>query len=50
MVEIPDFTEENYGFAVRKGDTATVAMLNDALKKVRESGEYDKITDKYFAK
>ena len=50
MVKIPDFTEENYGFAVRKGDTATVAMLNDALKKVRESGEYDKIADKYFAK
>ena len=50
MVEIPDFTEENYGFAVRKGDAATAAMLNDALKKVRESGEYDKITDKYFAK
>ena len=50
MVEIPDFTEENYGFAVRKGDAATAAMLNDALKKVRESGEYDKIADKYFAK
>lgn len=50
MVEIPDFTEENYGFAVRKGDAATATMLNDALKKVRESGEYDKITDKYFAK
>ena len=50
MVEIPDFTEENYGFAVRKGDAATAAMLNDALKKVRESGEYDKISNKYFAK
>ncbi|MCD0217341.1 hypothetical protein LN386_25605 [Enterobacter hormaechei subsp. steigerwaltii] len=25
-------------------------MLNDALEKVRESGEYDKIYAKYFAK
>ncbi|MGF6148347.1 Putative ABC transporter arginine-binding protein 2 precursor [Kingella potus] len=50
MVSVPDFPEENYGFAVRKGNTETQAMLNDALKKVRESGEYDKIADKYFAK
>ena len=50
MVSVPDFDEENYGFAVRKGDTQTQAMLNDALKKVRESGEYDRISAKYFAK
>jgi len=29
---------------------AAQAGGNDALKKVRESGEYDKIADKYFAK
>ena len=50
MVSVPDFDEENHGFAVRKGDTQTQAMLNDALKKVRESGEYDQISAKYFAK
>ena len=50
MVTVPDFPEENYGFVVRKGDTETQAALNAALKKVRESGEYDKIAEKYFAK
>lgn len=50
FVTLPDFTTEHYGIAVRKGDEATVKMLNDALKKVRESGEYDKIYAKYFAK
>ncbi|WP_107687822.1 basic amino acid ABC transporter substrate-binding protein [Neisseria wadsworthii] len=50
VVEAPDFTEENYGFAVRKNDEETLKMLNDSLKKVRESGEYEKIESKYFAK
>ncbi|MCP1660167.1 basic amino acid ABC transporter substrate-binding protein [Neisseria perflava] len=49
FLTLPDFDIENYGIAVRKGDEATVKMLNDALKKVRESGEYDKIYAKYFA-
>ncbi|WP_373752976.1 basic amino acid ABC transporter substrate-binding protein [Neisseria weixii] len=49
FVTLPDFTVENYGIATRKGDEATVQMLNDALKKVRESGEYDQIKAKYFA-
>lgn len=49
IVQVPDFEEENYGFVVRKGDTATQSLLNDSLKKVRESGEYDKIAAKYFA-
>lgn len=49
IVQVPDFEEENYGFAVRKGDEATKTLLNESLKKVRESGEYDKIAAKYFA-
>lgn len=49
MVKVPDFEVEHYGFAVRKDDVATQTMLNEALKKVRESGEYDKIAAKYFA-
>ena len=49
MVQVPDFQEENYGFAVRPNDTATLALLNDSLKKIRENGEYKKIEDKYFA-
>ena len=50
FITLPDFTIENYGIAARKGDEATIKMLNDALKKVRDSGEYDKIHAKYFAK
>ncbi|PSJ79498.1 basic amino acid ABC transporter substrate-binding protein [Neisseria iguanae] len=49
FITLPDFTVENYGIATRKGDEATVQMLNDALKKVRESGEYKQIKAKYFA-
>ncbi len=50
MVAVPDFEVERYGFVVRKGDTATLTMLNDALAKVRESGEYEQISNKYFVK
>ena len=50
MVAVPDFEVEHYGLAVRKGDEATLKMLNDALKEVRANGEYDKIFNKYFAK
>lgn len=49
MVQVPDFTEENYGFAVRKDDTETLNMLNTALKKVRDNGKYKEIESKYFA-
>lgn len=50
MVAVPDFEVEHYGMAVRKGDTATLDMLNAALAKVRENGEYEKVQNKYFAK
>lgn len=50
IVNVPDFAVEHYGIAVRKDDAATVKMLNDALKKVRASGEYDRIYNQYFAK
>ncbi|WLT01330.1 basic amino acid ABC transporter substrate-binding protein [Snodgrassella alvi] len=47
--KVPEFGVDHYGFVVRKGDTATVEKLNDALKKIRASGEYDKIYAKYFS-
>lgn len=50
MVEVPDFEVENYGIAVRKSDADTLNMLDSALKTVRENGEYEKISDKYFEK
>ncbi|WP_066569366.1 basic amino acid ABC transporter substrate-binding protein [Snodgrassella sp. CFCC 13594] len=50
MVEVPDFPKEEYGIAVRKNDTDLLNKINDGLKKVRDSGEYDQIYSKYFAK
>lgn len=49
MVQVPDFEVENYGMAVRINDAETLNMLNDALQKVRDNGEYDKVFQKYFA-
>lgn len=42
------FTKEPYGIAVNKGQTEFKADLNDALTKVEESGEYNKILKKWF--
>lgn len=36
------------GIALRKGDTALLAQLNDALRAIRADGTYKKIQDKYF--
>lgn len=42
-------TDEEYGFAFRKtGDEALVEAVNDVLQELRDSGEYQKIYDKYF--
>jgi len=42
-------TGEQYGFAVKKGNTELLNKINDGLKKVKESGKYDEIYKKYFA-
>jgi polar amino acid transport system substrate-binding protein len=46
--EDPEVLGLGVGGGVRKEDTALRDKLNAAIKKVRESGEYDKITKKYF--
>ncbi|ULJ67690.1 basic amino acid ABC transporter substrate-binding protein [Wielerella bovis] len=48
IIQIPDFQVEHYGIVVRKGDTETLNMLNDALKQIRANGKYDEIKAKYF--
>ncbi|MDO4433818.1 MAG: basic amino acid ABC transporter substrate-binding protein [Alysiella sp.] len=50
MVEVPDFEIENYGIAVKKGNTELLNTLNAALKTVRENGKYNEVESKYFAK
>jgi polar amino acid transport system substrate-binding protein len=42
-------TDEQYGFAIKQGNTALVTEVNDALKKLRDDGSYDDIYNKYFA-
>lgn len=39
---------EYLGFAVQKGAAETLKTVNDALAKVKTSGEYDKIFNKWF--
>jgi polar amino acid transport system substrate-binding protein len=43
-------TDEVYGMAVRKGDSATLKLLNDGLKKAKSDGTYDTLFEKYFGK
>lgn len=42
------FTDEKFGIAVAQGNEDLVQEINVALKKVRESGEYDEIHKKWF--
>ena len=41
-------TPEEYGFAVEKGNTALLQILNKGIKDLRDSGDYDTIYNKYF--
>lgn len=42
--------DEQYGIGIKKGNTEIANMINDGLKKVKESGEYDQIYKKWFSK
>jgi polar amino acid transport system substrate-binding protein len=44
----PGFTPEQYGIAVRKGNTAVLDMINQGLSGIRADGTYDRIYAKYF--
>ncbi|KNH46775.1 ABC transporter substrate-binding protein [Pseudomonas lini] len=44
----PKYVGEGAGIAVRKGNTQLVADLNKAIDEIRASGEYQKISQKYF--
>jgi polar amino acid transport system substrate-binding protein len=43
------FTPEQYGIAVKKGNTELLAKLNQALTAVKADDSYQQIYDKYFA-
>ncbi|HNL49710.1 MAG TPA: basic amino acid ABC transporter substrate-binding protein [Microthrixaceae bacterium] len=41
-------TEEQYGMAVKKGNTETLDLLNKGLSTAKSDGTYDKLYEKYF--
>jgi polar amino acid transport system substrate-binding protein len=43
-------TEEQYGFVVQQGDEELLDELNEGLKEVIDSGEYETIYKKWFHK
>lgn len=42
-------TDETYGLAIKKGNTALVDAVNEQLAEMRESGQYDEFYDQYFS-
>jgi ABC-type amino acid transport substrate-binding protein len=47
-IAVKPFTEEKYGIAVRKGNAALLAKLNEGLRKVKASGEYDRLVARWI--
>lgn len=43
-------TNESYGLAMKKGNSGLVREVDDALKKMKADGDYQKLHDKYFPK
>lgn len=41
-------TDEQYGFAIKQGNTQLVEDVNEALTEMRDDGTYDEIYNKYF--
>ena len=41
-------TEEQYAFAVPKGDTEMLTAINDFLAEIKENGKFEEILNKYF--
>ena len=43
-------TDEQYGFGVRKGNTALLQVINETIAASRTDGTYDRIYEKWFGK
>jgi ABC-type amino acid transport substrate-binding protein len=48
LAGLQPFRPGRYGLGVRKGDQEWLDFINAALTKMRETGEYDKLLDKWF--
>ena len=44
------YTHKQNGFAIRKDNTKMIDIINTGLKKIKESGEYDRIYEKWFGR
>lgn len=44
------FTQEQYAISTQKGNTALIEEINRALKKIRESGELERLREKWITK
>ncbi|TYP72444.1 transporter substrate-binding domain-containing protein [Paenibacillus methanolicus] len=42
------FTDEPYGIAIKKGESALVALVNETIKELQASGEYAAIYEKWI--
>lgn len=47
VIDIP-LTEEQYAFAVPKGDTEMLNAVNELMTEIKGNGEFEKIINKYF--
>ena len=47
VIEIK-LTEEEYAFAVQKGNTALLNQLNDFMAEIKGNGKFEEIVNKYF--
>lgn len=50
VIDSKSFAPEQYGVAIRKDSTETLKKLNDAMQKLTDNGELDKIAEKYSLK
>jgi len=48
MAGLKPFRPGRYGLAVRKGDKEWLDFVNATLTKMKETGEYDKVLDRWF--
>ncbi|MGF7048983.1 putative glutamine transport system substrate-binding protein [Paenibacillus sp. DS2015] len=42
------FTDEPYGIAIRKGDTEFVTTVNELVKELKDTGEYDNLYEQWM--
>jgi ABC-type amino acid transport substrate-binding protein len=48
MASLQPFRPAQYGLAVRKGDKEWLDFVNSTLEKMRETGQYEKLLEKWF--